>query len=100
MDVLATAFAVWTANVLPVACSLFGWPQEALVESAARPDIQIVAMQLEDKQLLGASLREAAIKTVLRRLSLLLRLIHGPMDALLAKVCLATSIHCTTQGWV
>ena len=44
-------------------------------------------MQLEDKQLLGASLREAAIKTVLRRLSLLLRLIHGPMDALLAKVC-------------
>ncbi|KAK9847451.1 hypothetical protein WJX84_001645 [Apatococcus fuscideae] len=42
-------------------------------------------LMLEDKQLLGASLREAAIKAVLQRLALLLRLLHGPMDALLAK---------------
>lgn len=46
-------------------------------------------LQLEDKQLLGASLREAAIKAVLQRLALLLRLLHGPMDALLAKVTLS-----------
>ncbi|KAK9836630.1 hypothetical protein WJX74_004791 [Apatococcus lobatus] len=42
-------------------------------------------LMLEDKQLLGASLREEAIKTVLQRLALLIRLLHGPMDAILAK---------------
>ena len=76
-------------------CKVSQGPGHVLPPWISLPGANLVLMNggdicsWRDKQLLGASLREAAIKAVLQRLALLLRLLHGPMDALLAKVTLS-----------